>query len=71
MVIDVHHLMGAAEIEERLGVSRQRVQQIVTRDDFPAPVRVLRMGKVWETSDVERWISEHRPQDGASPRRDL
>jgi prophage regulatory protein len=61
MVTVMHHLMGAAEIGERLGVSRQRVQQLVSRPDFPAPVRVLSMGKVWESEDVERWIAEHRP----------
>jgi predicted DNA-binding transcriptional regulator AlpA len=61
MVAVVHHLMGAAEIGARLGVSRQRVQQLVSRPDFPAPVVVLGMGKVWESGDVERWIQEHRP----------
>jgi len=57
----MHHLMGAAEIADRLGVSRQRVQQLVSRPDFPAPSHVLAMGKVWETEDVERWIATHRP----------
>ena len=58
----MHHLMGAAEIGARLGVSRQRVQQLVSRPDFPAPVVVLGMGKVWETEAVEQWIQEHRPE---------
>lgn len=57
----MHHLMGAAEIADRLGVSRQRVQQLVKRDDFPVPVHVLAMGKVWASADVERWIAAHRP----------
>lgn len=48
-------LLGAKEIGVMLGVSRQRVQQIVARPDFPAPVAVLAMGKVWRRSDVERW----------------
>jgi len=62
MLAAMHHLMGAAEIGARLGVSRQRVQQIVSRPDFPAPVVVLGMGKVWETDDVEKWIREHRAE---------
>ena len=63
MLAAMHHLMGAAEIGARLGgVSRQRVQQIVSRPDFPAPVVVLGMGKVWETDDVEQWIKDHRPR---------
>lgn len=64
MLATVHHLMGAAEIGERLGVSRQRVQQLVNRSDFPRPDADLAMGKVWRTEAVEAWIREHRPELG-------
>jgi predicted DNA-binding transcriptional regulator AlpA len=63
MLAAMHHLMGAAEIADRLGVSRQRVQQLVSSPDFPAPESSLRMGKVWRTEDVEAWIEKHRPAD--------
>jgi prophage regulatory protein len=53
--------MGAREIEVRLGVSRQRVQQLTARADFPAPYDELAMGKVWRIEDVEAWIRERRP----------
>jgi predicted DNA-binding transcriptional regulator AlpA len=54
--------MGAAEIAERLGVSRTRVHQIVAADPaFPAPVATLASGKIWSADDIERWIAEHRP----------
>lgn len=60
MVFDVGELAGAAEIGRMLGgVSRQRVQQIVNRADFPAPVEVLEMGKVWKRADVEAWARDH------------
>ncbi len=62
----MHHLMGAAEIGDRLGVSRQRVQQIVARADFPKPEHVLAMGKVWSSAHVEAWIRKYRP-DLAEP----
>lgn len=54
-------LVGAGEIARLLGVSRQRVQQLAQRPDFPEPVAVLDMGKVWSSADVERWVAEHRP----------
>jgi prophage regulatory protein len=54
-ILAMHHLVGAAEIGRMLGVSRQRVQQLVNRDDFPEPEAVLEMGKVWKRSDVEEW----------------
>jgi prophage regulatory protein len=67
MFVDMaKHLMGAREIEARLGVSRQRVQQLVARPDWPAPYDELAMGKVWRKEDIEAWISAHRP-DAAEP----
>lgn len=62
MLAVMHHLMGAAEIGDRLRVSRQRVQQIVARADFPKPEHELKMGKVWSTAAVEAWIRKHRPE---------
>lgn len=50
-----HHLIGAREIEMLLGVSRQRVTQLTSRPDFPAPAVVLAMGKVWKREEVEEW----------------
>jgi prophage regulatory protein len=55
MVLPVDHLVGSAEIGRMLGVNRQRVQQLVNRDDFPKPEVVLNMGKVWKREDVEAW----------------
>jgi predicted DNA-binding transcriptional regulator AlpA len=47
--------MGAREIELMLGVSRQRVQQLVNQAGFPEPVERLAMGAVWRRRDVEKW----------------
>lgn len=54
-------LMGAYEIRQRLGYSREWVQRLITRRDFPEPYQVLRMGSVWDADDVEEWIREYRP----------
>lgn len=60
MVPDVHHLVGSAEIRRMLGgVSRQRVQQLINRDDFPKPEVELDMGKVWKREAVEQWARSH------------
>lgn len=65
MVSAVHHLVGSAEIGRLLGVSRQRVQQLVSRPDFPEPEVVLDMGKVWRKADVLAWAKAHgRLSDG-------
>jgi predicted DNA-binding transcriptional regulator AlpA len=55
----VHHLVGVTEIAEMLGLSRQRVNQMV-RDDpvFPRPEAELTGGRVWRTEVIEEWARE-------------
>ena len=54
-------LVGTHEIRVLLGeISRQRVYQLTTRADFPAPVAELAQGKVWRADDVDTWISTRR-----------
>lgn len=54
-------LMDAHDIRMLLGgVSRQRAYQITCRVTFPRPVADLAQGKIWLTSDVERWFDTHR-----------
>ncbi|WP_410812368.1 hypothetical protein [Micromonospora sp. 067-2] len=56
-------LVGVAEIRVMLGnVSRQRASVIANQRNFPEPVAVLAMGKVWRKSDVAAWIKEYRPE---------
>ena len=37
------------------GISRQRVYELTSREDFPRPLAVLGMGKVWRYDDVLAW----------------
>lgn len=69
MVTDVHHLVGAAEVGRMLGVSRQRVQQLVKSKDWPQVEVELEMGKVWKRADVEAWARDHGRSiaDGGAP----
>jgi len=68
-MLPMHHLVGAHELEKLLGVSRQRVHQLTRRSDFPAPVAVLGMGKVWHTEDVLAW-EKSRIKEGRKRRAD-
>ena len=52
------HLIGAAEIARMLGVSRQRMQQLVAKPDFPRPEAELAMGKVWSAEAVREWARQ-------------
>lgn len=58
--------MGAAEIQDFLGVGRARAYQIARQKGFPDPVAELKMGSIWLAEDVEAWARQHRP-DIAEP----
>lgn len=47
------------------GVSRQRVQQLIAKPDFPSPEVELNMGKVWKREDIEAWARETGRLPGA------
>lgn len=40
-------------------MSRQRVQQLIKRDDWPEPEVTLAMGKVWDRRKIEAWARDH------------
>jgi predicted DNA-binding transcriptional regulator AlpA len=48
-------LMGLRELVARLGVSRQRVEQIAQHADFPRPYARLSAGRIWRTCDIDLW----------------
>lgn len=51
----VEKWVGSAEIAEMFGISRQRVYQLTSRPDFPAPMVRLKAGAVWVTAEVVAW----------------
>ncbi len=54
------NLVGVAEIAQMLGVTRQRVNQMVqTLPDFPPPEAELSAGRIWRRSTIEKWIKAH------------
>lgn len=65
----VHHLVSRVEIADMLGVSTQRVHQLLAKGDFPAPVADLAIGKVWERAAVEEWArgTGRRPVEDGEP----
>lgn len=53
--------MGAAEIMRRLRVGETRLKYYLALPTWPATYDELATGRIWATEDVERWITEHRP----------
>lgn len=58
------HLVGAAEVADILGVTRQQVNRLSRREDFPEPVVVVKAGKIWKRRDIERWARNHPRHPG-------
>jgi predicted DNA-binding transcriptional regulator AlpA len=48
-------LVTASDIARRLGVSRQRVNQLQAQTGFPQPIGVLAKSNIWRWSSIERW----------------
>ncbi|MBE1492087.1 helix-turn-helix transcriptional regulator [Plantactinospora soyae] len=53
-------VMAMAEIADFLGISRQRANALAEREDFPAPIAHLTVGRVWASKDVRAWAAKRR-----------
>lgn len=42
-----------------LGVTKRRVTQLVAREDFPAPIARLSVGRVWSYEQVKAWAESN------------
>jgi prophage regulatory protein len=62
-----HELASIAEIAALLGVPKRTAARYSERDDFPAPVDVLSVGRIWRRSDVEQWAKTHLPLRAGRP----
>ena len=57
--IDPDDIVVASEIADRLGVSSSVVHDWQRRyDEFPEPVRRLRMGLLWSWPEVRSWAQQ-------------
>jgi predicted DNA-binding transcriptional regulator AlpA len=60
-------ILGAREVTDFLGVTRQRFSQLVGREDFPQPIARLAATPVWLTSGVESYARRRRTAPGRPP----
>jgi serine/threonine protein kinase len=50
-------LGGVSEVAQHLNISRQRLNDLRQRNDFPEPVAELSSGPVWDMDAIERWTA--------------
>ena len=58
VLLVAYDLLGVTEIAEMLGVTTQRVSQLVRAPGFPEPAARLAAGLIWDRKDVEAWARE-------------
>jgi len=61
-------LAGVTELAKLFGVSRQRMSELRTREDFPAPAAELAAGPVWKVANLRRFLDSWERLPGR-PRR--
>ena len=64
-----HDLVSVPEVAQILGVSHQRVHQLIhAYPDFPEPEAVLAVGRIWKREDIVAWAESHPRKRGRPPR---
>lgn len=62
-------LAGGQEVAHLLGVSKQRLYQLITREDFPDPVLRLAAGPLWLVRSIQAFERQwtRKPGRRSSP----
>lgn len=68
VLVEVGGIVTAVDIAERLDLSRARVGQLTSRDDWPEPVTHVGRSPVWLWADVCAWRAVER-KPGPKPLR--
>jgi predicted DNA-binding transcriptional regulator AlpA len=51
-------VVAMGEIGQMLGVSKRRVSMLIAREDFPAPIAILSVGRIWAYQDLRTWAED-------------
>jgi prophage regulatory protein len=44
-------------VESQTGLSRSKIYELITRDEFPRPIKIGARAVGWIEADVEAWIN--------------
>ena len=45
------------EVRQRVGISKSQIYKLITRDQFPKPVKVSQRISCWAAAEVEGWVN--------------
>lgn len=56
--MDQPPVVAMHEVGAMLGLTRRRVATLVAREDFPAPLAILTVGRIWTSDGVRKWAEQ-------------
>ncbi len=55
-------LLRRKEVEQRTALSRSRIYDLMSKGEFPLPVRLGTMSVAWASNEIDAWIAERIAQ---------
>lgn len=52
------HILRIPDVQRRVGLSRAQIYSLVTRGEFPAPIKLGVKASGWLESEIDHWIDE-------------
>lgn len=49
-------LLPLPKVEERVGIKKSKIYELIRTDNFPQPVRLGRRNVRWRSDDIQKWI---------------
>jgi len=65
MAGELEQLLTGGDVARRLGVSKQRLQQLRGNPGFPQPIGRVGNYPVWRAREVDAWIARNRDESEA------
>ena len=61
-------LIGMAELTHLLGMSRQTIQRMIARGDFPLGLKTSQRARRWLAHEISEWLDVRRSLNASSER---
>lgn len=58
-------LLPLPKVEERVGLKKSKIYELLKTGDFPQPIRLGRRNVRWRSDDVDSWIDSLTPDSSA------
>lgn len=49
-------LLPLPKVEERVGIKKSKIYELINTGNFPQPVRLGRRNVRWRSDDIQKWI---------------